>query len=565
MSLKKLLAVAVLPFALLSGSLANAADIPDEQFSVQAPPTNDRYTGINLADEVFAKHSLSSLEAMTSDGTSSDGRILTRVSCKKVGDAGCEKSKFFQFNALLGRCDAKLTTDCVNKVFAIDSSGKKVEGNYIEAFPGETGLTYQGDASIGLPSGSSAFIVEFPGISHQGGNEFLVVVYMQGNRGFNESQFSIQDFKSAIFAISRVNGQCGVPTPETTIRPDHKLFGRQIRGGGCDSGKNDGTSKTCAMVSNSQCALPWALPAESTFGFSLKLHEKVKGWLHGRLSEAVATIESASDGDQLLTIQGKPSVVPGIHAWYKKDSLPQPLKTYYARIPETLLNSNGGGWQSTDKKYENGPDGLPYSILKEGFGYYEESFKEVLAWINATGDKATYAPTVWSVRTMQSSQFDNCMKGSDSLSGIVSTNSTMYIGNPPTFDKESQSLDYKVMSPHFLPNGTEFKGSYDLVIKSDVARCIYGFSNAPVSAKISILSADGTTQVATTTFNERNGWMYLVARGFTFSSPTVRVKLMQEGSKPLAAQKVTITCVKGKSTKKVIAVKPACPSGWKKK
>jgi hypothetical protein len=121
------------------------------------------------------------------------------------------------------------------------------------------------------------------------------------------------------------------------------------------------------------------------------------------------------------------------------------------------------------------------------------------------------------------------------------------------------------MSPHFLPNGTEFKGSYDLVIKSDVARCIYGFSSAPVSAKISILSADGTTQVATTTFNERNGWMYLVARGFTFSSPTVRVKLMQEEAKPAAVAKSTITCVKGKSTKRVSAVKPACPSGWKKK
>ena len=175
---------------------------------------------------------------------------------------------------------------------------------------------------------------------------------------------------------------------------------------------------------------------------------------------------------------------------------------------------------------------------------------------------------------MQSGQFANCVKGSSTLSGIVTTNSTMYIGNPPTFDKESQSLDYKVVSPHFLPNGEEFKGSYDLVIKSDVARCIYGFSNAPVSAKISILSADGKTQVATTTFNERNGWMHLVARGFTFSSPTVRVKLTQDSPDqatptptaiPEAPRSTTIACVKGKTVKKITAVKPACPSGYKKK
>jgi hypothetical protein len=31
------------------------------------------------------------------------------------------------------------------------------------------------------------------------------------------------------------------------------------------------------------------------------------------------------------------------------------------------------------------------------------------------------------------------------------------------------------------------------------------------------------------------------------------------------AKKTTITCVKGKSVKKVTAVKPVCPAGYKKK
>ena len=33
----------------------------------------------------------------------------------------------------------------------------------------------------------------------------------------------------------------------------------------------------------------------------------------------------------------------------------------------------------------------------------------------------------------------------------------------------------------------------------------------------------------------------------------------------LSTQKTTITCVKGKLTKKVTAVKPVCPAGYKKK
>jgi hypothetical protein len=565
---KKALLIALIPSLILSGNLATAADKPDEQFMVVNPPTNDRYTGINLADDNFGKNALSSLEAMTADGTSGDSTITSRTKCMKIGDTGCESNKYFQYNALLGMCDSQLTTDCVTKVFARDLSGTTYEGQFVENFPGKTDYTFPGETSVNLPTGASSFIVDFPELPHNGGTKYLVLVYMQGAKGFQDNKFHIEGFNSGIYAVSKVDSRCNIPKPELNLRSDLKLHGRAISQGSCNNGNSWETRLPCIQTSTTSCAMPWTMPLDVTFGYSLKLHTKIQGWLHGRLTDAVAEINSTADGDQLLTIQGKPSIVPGIHAWFKKGEYPAVLEKYYAGIPKVLVDTNGAGWGSSDGKSGDGPDGLPYSILKEGFGYDEGSFKEVLAWISATGDKATYAPTVWSIRAMLSGEFESCMKGVNGLSGIVSTNSTMYIGAPPTFDKESQSLDYKVMSPHSLPNGSEFKGSYDLVIKSDVARCIYGFSSAPVSAKISILSADGTTQVATTIFNERNGWMYLTARGFTFSSPTVRVKLTQEASKApstILPKKTTITCVKGKSTKKVSAVKPACPSGWKKK
>ena len=34
---------------------------------------------------------------------------------------------------------------------------------------------------------------------------------------------------------------------------------------------------------------------------------------------------------------------------------------------------------------------------------------------------------------------------------------------------------------------------------------------------------------------------------------------------PIVAKTVTITCIKGKFTKKITAVKPKCPAGYKKK
>ncbi|CAB4989293.1 unannotated protein [freshwater metagenome] len=142
-------------------------------------------------------------------------------------------------------------------------------------------------------------------------------------------------------------------------------------------------------------------------------------------------------------------------------------------------------------------------------------------------------------------------------------------------------MDYKVASPHFDKTGTiELKGNYDLAIRSDVARCLYGYTNAPVSATISVVSANGTNQVATTVVSEKNGWLYLSANNFTYSSPTLKVKLIQDAStpvvtptptptptatiKPVPIQK-TIVCVKGKITKKIKAISPKCPSGYKKK
>jgi hypothetical protein len=103
-------------------------------------------------------------------------------------------------------------------------------------------------------------------------------------------------------------------------------------------------------------------------------------------------------------------------------------------------------------------------------------------------------------------------------------------------------------------------------MRSDIARCLYGFSSAPIKAEISITSDEGEKKVATTIVNEKNGWLYLSAKGFTFSSPTINVKLSQEKVvTPVAKQKVTISCVKGKTTKKVTAVSPKCPAGYKKK
>jgi hypothetical protein len=169
---------------------------------------------------------------------------------------------------------------------------------------------------------------------------------------------------------------------------------------------------------------------------------------------------------------------------------------------------------------------------------------------------------------------------------MVTTNASVYAAGTPSFNAANQSLDYKVMAPHYSSKGEVFKGTYDLRIRSEVARCIYGFSAAPIQASISVLSEDGTLQRATQTVNEDKGWLSLSANGFSYSSPTIQVLLTQSDQGPtptpemttqatpapsapqLSAAKRTITCIKAKGSssvrKKVVAYKPSCPKGYRK-
>ncbi|CAN2174890.1 hypothetical protein MCEGKSH29_00157 [Candidatus Nanopelagicaceae bacterium] len=121
-------------------------------------------------------------------------------------------------------------------------------------------------------------------------------------------------------------------------------------------------------------------------------------------------------------------------------------------------------------------------------------------------------------------------------------------------------------------------------MSSKVARCIYGFTQAPISATVSVTSEAGTQSAATVVVNEKNGWLSLGAYNFTYSSPTIRVILSGTSTSeviptptptPLPTQvpkiaiatlkkMVTIACSKGKVTKKVTAISPKCPTGYKK-
>jgi hypothetical protein len=65
-------------------------------------------------------------------------------------------------------------------------------------------------------------------------------------------------------------------------------------------------------------------------------------------------------------------------------------------------------------------------------------------------------------------------------------------------------------------------------MRSDTARCLYGFSKAPLNASVSVTNDKGTKTTATTVVSEKNGWLKMAAYGFTYSNKTIKVKISKK-------------------------------------
>jgi hypothetical protein len=159
----------------------------------------------------------------------------------------------------------------------------------------------------------------------------------------------------------------------------------------------------------------------------------------------------------------------------------------------------------------------------------------------------------------------------------------IYSVSPPQFNTETGQLSYRIASTHFDAQGKINTGSFNLVISQNFAKCLWAINPENLTkASVQIVYEDGTPVIGTSTLGVKNGWVYLNVENFTFSSPTISVKLenvivpetptlikpeIQSVKKPNSAKlsKITITCTKGKVSKKVTAVSPKCPSGYKKK
>ena len=587
--------IMIFPLILLPNSFAAISSVGDPGES-WIPP-NDAALGEHIfwfADSVH-EHS-SDLFANSYPSNKQANPICTAITEEK-----CKNG--YQYQAILPQCLTNEDINCISDFGVIDVNQNRISAKFQRYFPLRAQNQFVGSPSVGVPDGVAGSLYQLAEAPFEGGSTYFVRVKVQGDGNSSSSQ--IGSFEARIFAVNYKDINFGNQATDTGITYNALNNGTGNHEWGASAPGFTGIADCVATsVKESKCLQRYSFPAEKKYFLQVRMGKMPSGWMHGRVTNPDLSI--ASDGSRtLFSIEANPISVPIVYKMYKWVNMPPLLQSQYDT--KTACYINGPEIKANPPRACYGgrsagnDDPLKRNIINSPDAWSESGMQQLKLILPYVDDQATAMSSDWSVRTLSGNEMNRankCFIDATRISGIISSNATQYSAGPPSFDPVEQTLNYQVGAPHYTNKKVEFSGSYDLVIRSDVARCVYGFSNAPVKATISIIAPDGTNKVATTSLIEKNGWMFFSAKGFTYSSPTVRVKLTQEvpvatptptpvptptpevssssaapvtpqGTaptiKPASSKKSTIICYKGKTLRKITAVKPSCPKGYLKK
>jgi hypothetical protein len=487
-----------------SFTIASAATtFEDNQVPIENRPENGSlhiYSDDTLEQEVVDTPSVLSVNSSSAS-----------TFCTSADNGDCANQANLGYVAHLPQCDATELTDCIVGVTATNTSGQESAATFDRYFPNLGPQSFVGKPSILLPTGRAPSIWKIPGAPHAAGDQYAVVARLRGSTA-NRKGASFQ------IALTPVTVKTDADTQINYTPPRWTSPGR-LAGPASDRG----LFRCAYWGDNGSCLLSRAFPTDTTFTVTVKLAAEPTGWLHGRINDP--SISFTKDGtNTLVRVTAKPVQVPAFQVGKQYSEFPEDIRKAFA--VNGPYGSGGsrqpGGAERTDPSQRN----AEYNIV----AYKNESFDQIALMTNTISDKAGWAPWIWRVRTLSNDEMSkagSCLTTGDGVKGIVTTNATVYGSGPPAYNATTKSLDYKVAAPHYTRTGDVFRGAYHLIIRSDVARCFYGFSSEPLTGDISIVEAAGTTGSATTSIKEEGGWLKVSALGFTHSAPIIRTALRQ--------------------------------------
>lgn len=523
---KRMLMAALLVVGVSVSSLAVDASVRsdvDEGWLYSHPDTAG-WQGVLLADKgEDHNESVSGLRGRPDDD-SIDGFFI----CKTSTDKACTGLKTVEFNAALQPCSSTLVTDCIDSFGIEKDDGSRIAAAYVSSFPATGPNDFSADPVKGLIEGRPAGLWRLAADSGSAVDLHYLSARILGSSS-NGGPFSVTSFSTALHPVEMVKYACTGQQCTPGWYPHHPTNGTS--GFGYGQGREVGLDCVMTGVNPTsgamECAKRKAFTKGVRYYLSVKLSRSPRGWFHGRLDSPGVSITPSAGQGLILDIKGKSVAVPVVNTGRLFKDLPANMQDAYRKTGGWPAPGSGS-FTSRDGPTGNQTDPLVRNRLSIPPAGGETGLAELEAWVPLINDTASADLSQWSLRTLQPWEMENANKcfGSESrVNGVVITNATQYSVGPPTFNTKTQTLEYKVAAPHYTSGGALTSGMYHLIMRADVARCIYGLPNVPLTASVDVIEVAGETKTATTSVAETNGWLSFSAVGYTHSSPVIRTKI----------------------------------------
>lgn len=456
-------------------------------------------------------------------------------------------------------CSDEKVLNCIDAVTWIKSDGSEVKGVFKESRGSvDPDFTFSRQEKFNVGAAITPQIYTFAGLSHSKGTSYAVTGHVT------------QDI---------VNGSPASPKIVASIAP---VYSENVS-------LDDKEGRTECFNVNANDVKCWKFASSDagvTFKLNLKLLAKPQGWISGRVTSPKVSIGAADSSKRFdVSITGSNLSVPILTKRYDYsdtneraswEKISSAVVTQYPwdKVSDVangeLISVYGPNTFNTFNKLvaiDRQTDGKPAGVGKE----YDVADRLAQVW------RVVLDPT------NTPSGVSGC--ANTDFQGFVSSNAMTYGTALPKYD--GTTMSYDVASPHYNPGGKDydadaFKGRYDLLLTEAYAKCVWGLKDGVPNVSVEVQKTDGTLDNSvkvTGALNASTGLYEFSAVGFTFSSPKIKIKLSapptKDGTptvtqaapaaKPAKATVKTISCVKGKITKKVTGANPKCPAGFKKK
>jgi hypothetical protein len=434
---------------------------------------------------------------LTAEGKRRSDGSASQWTCDSVDDSECSGSKaeYISASSVLPVCDDKRTDHCVESLELTNKDGVFEKATYTRN-PG--GMNFPPNKKYDFYGGTTPSLWDAPfSPSASGTTSYVVIVRTRQFMNWDEKKFKTESVVASVIPYRETTGNYKAPFQET-VESNH----RGERGIGLG-----GHGYECAWNEEGKCGVIQDFAPGVRVKLSIRISDEIGGWFKGRIKNPVIAVNKKSSSINLIQVEAEPATV-------SKMVYQTPIVSLTKWERDYAMNGGmAGGWDSGFITWAASNDVRSFTYL--------ENFR------NKINDEASGTNTYWSFGTVKSGDRNSCLGDTSKVLGIVTTNSMIYDGGVPKFT--GGFLSYKVAGLHYMPGGNELAlGSYDLVMRSDTARCLYGFSKAPLSATVSVTNEKGTKTTATTVVSEKNGWLKMAAYGFTFSKKTIKVKISKK-------------------------------------